>query len=54
MPKWKGKKVSRKRYYDLMMCKEFREFLKEKQTIYVPREAYDFYARGTVTGRVSV
>ncbi|AMB18801.1 hypothetical protein BH780_gp218 [Bacillus phage Eldridge] len=54
MPKWKGKKVSRKRYYDLMMYKEFREFLKEKQTVYVTKEAHEFYAIGTKTGRVSV
>lgn len=43
VPKWKGKKVSRKRYYDLIMYKEFREFVKAKQTVYAPRGSINLY-----------
>jgi len=52
MPKWKGKKVSRKRYFDLVMNKEFREFVKAKQTVYAPRDSINMYVNDQEVAKV--
>jgi len=41
MPKWKGKKVPRKRHFDLKWAAEFREYMKERRKVYVSKPAYE-------------
>jgi len=53
MPKWKGKQVSHKRYYDLLMYKEAREFLKAKRTVYLSRESFDMYVGDELVAKVT-
>jgi len=53
MPKWKGKQVSRKRYFDLAMNKEFREFVKARRTVYVPRSSACMYVNDQEVAKVT-
>ncbi|QIA28627.1 hypothetical protein [Phage f2b1] len=49
MPKWKGKKVSHKRLFDLKSAAEWREFTRHRNKTAVGRDV-KFYANGELIG----